>query len=95
MLIGSNKRKRTRYFQTMAHVSIGGSHTKEKEPGRAWDGGHTFSKPKNLSVPSSRKGPAFCSIFSSGVNSGTISSFFLGTTSLVVCAVDGCRVMVC
>lgn len=52
---------------------------------------HTFSKPKNLSVASSRNGPAFCSIFSKGVNSGTISSFFLDTSSLEVCAVEGCR----
>ena len=41
----------------------------------------TFSKPKNLSLPSSRRGPAFCNIFSSGVISGTGSSFFLAARS--------------
>lgn len=48
---------------------------------RNWRGmgsglGLTFSRPKNLSLPSFRKGPAFCSIFSSGVSSRTGSSFF-------------------
>lgn len=46
------------------------------------DMGLTFSRPKNLSVPSFRKGPAFCSIFSRGVSSGAGSSFFLPATSL-------------
>lgn len=35
----------------------------------------TFSSPKNLSLPFSRTGPAFCSSFSRGVNSGGGSSF--------------------
>lgn len=39
---------------------------------------HTFSMPKNLSVPSFRIGPAFCNIFTKGVISGSGSaSFFL------------------
>jgi hypothetical protein len=42
----------------------------------------TFSKPKNLSLPSSRNGPAFCSIFSRGVTSKIISSFFFASASL-------------
>lgn len=37
----------------------------------------TFSRPKNLSVPSPRSGPAFCNIFSKGVSSDGGSSFFL------------------
>lgn len=81
----------------MAHVSMVAVTQKKGDlvQRKIRDDKHTFSKPKNLSVPSSRKGPAFSSIFSRGVNSGKISSFFLGTTSLVACAVDGCRVMVC
>ena len=39
---------------------------------------HTFSMPKNLSVPSGRIGPAFTNILSSGVGSGTPSGFFVG-----------------
>lgn len=34
----------------------------------------TFSNPKNLSLPSFRMGPAFCSIFCRGVISGSGSS---------------------
>ncbi len=45
---------------------------------------HTFSRPKNLSVPLSLIGPAFCSIFSRGVSSGAGSSFlFFGEALLV------------
>jgi hypothetical protein len=35
---------------------------------------HTFSMPKNLSLPSFRTGPAFCSILTSGVISGSGSA---------------------
>lgn len=38
--------------------------------------GLTFSRPKNLSLPSGLSGPALSSILSSGVNSGSGSSFF-------------------
>ena len=38
---------------------------------------HTFSNPKNLSLPSFRTGPAFCSIFCNGVISGSGSASFL------------------
>lgn len=38
----------------------------------------TFSKPKNLSLPSGRTGPASCSSFSRGVNCGAFGSFFAG-----------------
>jgi hypothetical protein len=38
----------------------------------------TFSKPKNLSLPSPRRGPALSSSFSSGVASGALGSFFVG-----------------
>lgn len=37
---------------------------------------HTFSIPKNLSLPSCRIGPALRSIFSNGVSSGAGSDFF-------------------
>lgn len=55
---------------------------------RGVGGSLTFSRPKNLSVPSSRTGPAFCSIFSRGVISGGGSSatFFLLTASGFVVA---------
>lgn len=36
----------------------------------------TFSKPKNLSLPSSRNGPASWSSFSKGVGGGAPRSFF-------------------
>jgi hypothetical protein len=36
----------------------------------------TFSNPKNLSLPSFRSGPAFCSIFCKGVISGSGSASF-------------------
>lgn len=38
----------------------------------------TFSKPKNLSLPSPRKGPALTRSFSSGVGSGALGSFLTG-----------------
>jgi hypothetical protein len=38
----------------------------------------TFSKPKNLSLPSARRGPAFTSSFSRGVGSGALASFLTG-----------------
>lgn len=38
-------------------------------------GALTFSRPKNLSLPSSRRGPAFSSILSRGVSSAAGSSF--------------------
>lgn len=38
----------------------------------------TFSKPKNLSLPSPRRGPALSSSFSSGVTSGALGSFLTG-----------------
>jgi hypothetical protein len=38
----------------------------------------TFSKPKNLSLPSPRRGPALRSSFSSGVASGALGSFLTG-----------------
>jgi hypothetical protein len=41
-------------------------------------GGLTFSKPKNLSLPSPRRGPALRSSFSSGVTSGALGSFLTG-----------------
>ena len=41
-------------------------------------GTRTFSKPKNLSLPSGRTGPASCSSFSRGVNCGAFGSFFAG-----------------
>lgn len=44
----------------------------------------TFSSPKNLSVPSFRTGPAFCSIFSNGVISTGGSSFFAFTAGSFV-----------
>lgn len=50
---------------------------------------HTFSNPKKRSLPSSRNGPAFCSIFSNGVSSGAASSFFFGDASLAVCTAEG------
>ena len=37
--------------------------------------GLTFFNPKNLSVPSSRTGPALCNSFSTGVKSSGGSSF--------------------
>ena len=40
-----------------------------------WTGSLTFSNPKNLSVPSSRTGPALCNSFSTGVKSSGGSSF--------------------
>jgi hypothetical protein len=38
----------------------------------------TFSKPKNLSLPSPRRGPALSSSFSSGVASGALGSLLTG-----------------
>ena len=38
----------------------------------------TFSKPKNLSLPSARTGPALTSSFSRGVASGALASFLMG-----------------
>lgn len=38
----------------------------------------TFSKPKNLSLPSPRNGGALASSFSSGVGSGALGSFLTG-----------------
>ncbi len=46
-------------------------------PSFCW-GQLTFSIPKNLSLPSSRMGPAFRSIFSSGVCCGAFGSFLFG-----------------
>ena len=43
--------------------------------------------PKNLSVPSFLTGPAFSSIFSSGVGGGGGSSFFLEDSFAVAVAV--------
>jgi hypothetical protein len=51
------------------------------------DGLLTFSKPKNLSLPSPRSGPAWTSIFSSGVGSGALGSFFAGVEP--VAGLDG------
>ena len=45
----------------------------------------TFSNPRNRSRPSSVNGPAFCNIFSKGVISGAISSFFLTGVSFAGC----------
>jgi hypothetical protein len=44
-------------------------------PGSHDEAALTFSKPKNLSLPSPRRGPAFTSSFSSGVGSGALGSF--------------------
>jgi hypothetical protein len=41
-------------------------------------GALTFSKPKNLSLPSLRRGPALTRSFSSGVGSGALGSFLAG-----------------
>ena len=49
----------------------------------------TFSKPRNLSRPSCVRVPAFWSIFSSGVTSVVISSFFLVGASLAAGVVEG------
>jgi hypothetical protein len=57
-------------------------------------GALTFSRPKNLSLPSSRMGPACCSIFSNGVNSGVGSSFsffLLGDASFVPSFAEACE----
>jgi hypothetical protein len=48
----------------------------------------TFSNPRNRSRPSSVNGPAFCKIFSKGVISGAISSFFLTGVSFAGCVAD-------
>jgi hypothetical protein len=44
----------------------------------AWGGALTFSKPKNLSLPSLRRGPALTRSFSSGVGSSALGSFLTG-----------------
>ena len=80
------------YFRTVAQrqdvsQSVYPSPREEREK-KALEGmgriSRTFSKPKNLSVPSSRMAPAFCSIFSRGVTSGTGSSFLFLTAALLV-----------
>lgn len=48
----------------------------------------TFSRPKNLSLPSSCMGPAFWSIFSRGVNSAGGSSFFAWAAAAAACIVS-------
>lgn len=48
-----------------------------RHTGQQRDEVHTFSMPKNLSLPSGRIGPALFSIFSSGVGSGMPSGFLL------------------
>lgn len=61
----------TRCYQTSEHVS---KRTSEQQGHRPL----TFSKPKNLSLPSPRRGPALTSSFSSGVGSGALGSFLMG-----------------
>lgn len=59
----------------LSRVTIVSRAHKEDNVELSWGEGLTFSNPKNLSLPSSRTGPAFCSSFSTGVRSGCGSSF--------------------
>jgi len=56
-------------YQTRDNVS--------RYPCKLCNAKRTFSIPKNLSLPSLRIGPAFCSILTKGVISGSGSTSFL------------------